>query len=138
MTGFGVQGFVKSSSSSHLNTLTSSSASLAGSKKVASKSSAAAKKRPRESLEDLEARVKELKAENADLHAHLLNVTQRTTEVQKQRVSMERLMAQKLAELENGQGNDLNHAELAQTVKQYTDIYADYGRCRQREVRKTF
>eukprot|EP01031_Cornospumella_fuschlensis_P029005 gene29005-35010_t len=57
------------------------------------------KKRPRESLEDLEARVNSLKAENADLHAHLLNVTQRTTEVFKQRSAMERLMISKLAEL---------------------------------------
>eukprot|EP00981_Chlorochromonas_danica_P001395 scaffold296_cov164-Ochromonas_danica.AAC.12 len=108
-----------------------------GSKKtVASKTATAAaaaavKKRPRESVEDLEARVNALKAENADLHAHLLNVTQRTTEVQKQRVAMEKLMAQKLAEL--GDRDDSDQSELANLVKQYTDIYADYGKCRQRE-----
>ncbi|RYH14529.1 hypothetical protein EON65_33435 [archaeon] len=90
------------------------------------------KKRPRESLEDLEARVNSLKAENADLHAHLLNVTQRTTEVFKQRSAMERLMTTKLAEL--GGRPDGDQSELAQIVKQYTDIYADYGKCRQREV----
>lgn len=91
-----------------------------------------AKKRPRESVEDLEARVIALKSENADLHAHLLNVTQRTTEVQKQRIAMEKLMAMKLAEL--GDKEDSDQSELAQLVKQYTDIYADYGKCRQREV----
>ncbi len=90
------------------------------------------RKRPRESLDDLENRVKELKAENADLHAHLLNVTQRTTEVQKQRVSMERLMATKLGEIDDRK--DADQAELAEIVKQYTDLYADYGKCRQREV----
>ncbi len=105
--------------------ITSSAASTSG-------GASSSKKRTRESIEDLEARVKELKTENADLHAHLLNVTQRTTEVQKQRISMERLMATKLAEADINSGND--QTELDQIVKQYTDIYADYGRCRQREV----
>lgn len=90
------------------------------------------KKRPRESIEELEARVKSLKAENADLQAHLLNVTQRTTEVQKQRISMEKLMSQKLAEIGCRSGAD--QSELAHLVKKYTDLYADYGNCRQREV----
>lgn len=90
------------------------------------------RKRPRESLDDLENRVKELRAENADLHAHLLNVTQRTTEVQKQRVAMERLMASKLSDIPDK--DDLSQQELADLVKQYTDLYADYGKCRQREV----
>jgi regulator of replication initiation timing len=89
------------------------------------------RKRPRESLDDLEERVKELRKENSDLQAHLLNVTQRTTEVQKQRVSMERLMASKLSE---AQGKDDSETELSEIVKQYTDLYADYGKCRQREV----
>jgi hypothetical protein len=100
--------------------------------KVARKAVKTTKKRSRESVEDLESRVNELKAENADLHAHLLNVTQRTTEVHKQRVSMERLMAVKLAEL--GDRSDTDQSELAAIVKQYTDIYADYGKCRQREI----
>jgi regulator of replication initiation timing len=91
------------------------------------------KKRIRESVDDLESRVKELKAENAELRAHLLNVTQRTTEVQKQRVAMERLMASKLFEVENNNSSD--QTELAEIVRQYTDLYADYGKCRQREVR---
>jgi hypothetical protein len=91
------------------------------------------KKRQRESVEDIEARVNELRSENADLQAHLMNVTQRTTEVQKQRLAMEKLMITKLAEL--GDRDDADQTELAQIVKQYTDIYADYGKCRQREVR---
>jgi hypothetical protein len=90
------------------------------------------RKRPRESLDDLENRVKELRAENADLHAHLLNVTQRTTEVQKQRIAMERLMASKLSDTPDK--NEMSQQELADLVKQYTDLYADYGKCRQREV----
>jgi len=91
------------------------------------------RKRERESIEDIEARVKELKSENADLQAHYMNVTQRTTEVQKQRVAMERLMVAKLNQM-NERGES-DQSELATIVKQYTDIYADYGKCRQREVR---
>lgn len=90
------------------------------------------RKRERESVEDIEARVNELKSENADLQAHYMNVTQRTTEVQKQRVAMERLMVAKLNQM-NDRG-DSDQSELATIVKQYTDIYADYGKCRQREV----
>lgn len=91
------------------------------------------KKRQRESIEDIEARVNDLRSENADLQAHLMNVTQRTTEVQKQRMAMEKLMVTKLAEI--GDKEDSDQSELAKVVKQYTDIYADYGKCRQREVR---
>lgn len=90
------------------------------------------KKRQRESIDDIEARVNELKSENADLQAHLMNVTQRTTEVQKQRMAMEKLMVTKLAEI--GDREDSDQSELAEVVKKYTDIYADYGKCRQREV----
>ncbi|KAJ1424864.1 hypothetical protein B484DRAFT_451343 [Ochromonadaceae sp. CCMP2298] len=91
------------------------------------------RKRQRESVEDIEARVNELRGENADLQAHLMNVTQRTNEVQKQRQAMERLMINKLAEV--GDRDDIaDQSDLAKVVKQYTDIYADYGKCRQREV----
>lgn len=91
-----------------------------------------AKKRPREAEKDMQTRVAELRAENADLHAHLLNVTQRTTEVQKQRTNMEKLMQAKLEEIAGS--DDTDQSELATIVKQYTDIYADYGKCRQKEV----
>ena len=87
-------------------------------------------------MEDIEARVNELRGENGDLQAHLMNVTQRTTEVQKQRMAMEKLMVTKLAEI--GEREDSDQSELAKVVKQYTDIYADYGKCRQREVRRIF
>lgn len=91
-----------------------------------------AKKRPREAEKDMQTRVAELRAENADLHAHLLNVTQRTTEVQKQRTNMEKLMQAKLEEIAGS--DDTDQSELATIVNQYTDIYADYGKCRQKEV----
>lgn len=98
------------------------------------------KKRPRESLEDLELRVKELKTENADLQAHLLNVTQRTKEVQKQRTEMEKMMAEKLQEIEACQ-NTASASTMTQLfnslnsiIQSYSDNYSDYGKCRQREV----
>lgn len=98
------------------------------------KSSKTGKKRQR-GEEDIENRVNELRAENADLQAHLLNVTQRTTEVQKQRTEMEKRMHAKLMEI--GERDDSDQSELAELVKEYTDIYADYGKCRQREVRSS-
>jgi hypothetical protein len=42
------------------------------------------------------------------------------------------LMVTKLAEL--GNKEDADQSELAEVVKHYTDIYADYGKCRQKEV----
>lgn len=106
---------------------TDSLASDKGSKKSNSK------KRERESIDDMEARIKELTAENSELQAHLMTVTQRTTEVQKQRSAMEKLMASKLDEVLADDNSD--QSELAKVVQQYTEIYADYGKCRQREVR---
>lgn len=90
------------------------------------------KKRQRESLDDIEQRVNQLQSENADLQAHLMNVTQRTTEVQRQRVAMETLMVAKLAAIKGKPDSD--QSDLSAIVKQYIDIYADYGKCRQREV----
>ena len=90
------------------------------------------KKRERE-VEDIEAKISKLKAENADLNAHVLNVAQRTTEIQKQRQEMEQLMNTKLEAMANDENAD--QTELAVLVKKFTDIYADYGRCRQKEVR---
>ena len=46
-------------------------------------------------------------------------------------------MALKLHELnECKNGSKTCEAELAEILKQYTDLYADYGKCRQREVIK--
>lgn len=102
------------------------------------------KKKPRESVEDIEARVNQLKSENTDLQAHLMNVMQRTTEVQKQRSEMEQRMIANMSALnaqsgttKSGEVSSKMLSELSEIVKKYTDIYADYGKCRQREVRLT-
>ncbi len=110
----------------------SSDESERGNKKDSS-SKSGNKKRQKGEEKDIEAKVNALRAENADLQAHLMNVTQRTTEVQKQRTAMEMVMHSILKEI--GDKEDADQTELAKTVKQYTDIYADYGKCRQREVR---
>ena len=49
-----------------------------------------------------------------------------------QRLNMEQLMAQKLGEL--GNNTDADQSELAEILKKYTEIYADYGKYRQKEV----
>jgi len=127
----GKRSLAKSSSASTLNNAKSSRVK-SGTHGAEEKQSKIVRKRQKESVEDLEARVNELRSENADLQAHLMNVTQRTNEVQKQRQAMERLMVTKLVEV--GDKEDSDQSELAKVVKQYTDIYADYGKCRQREV----
>lgn len=80
----------------------------------------------------MERRAKELEEENAILHEHMMTVTQRTTDVQKKRAAMEKLMAEKVSMLD--ENDDGNQSDLADLVNQYTEIYADYGKCRQREV----
>lgn len=54
-------------------------------KKTSSAEGKQTKKRNKETVEDLQLRVVSLQAENVELQAHLANVTQRTTEVQRQR-----------------------------------------------------
>lgn len=94
----------------------------------------AARKRHREmSYEEAVQKYNNLKKENMELQAHYNDVTHRTTEVQKQRLAMERLMTSKFVEMGDSDDKDQS-AELADILKQYTDIYADYGKCRQREV----
>jgi len=51
---------------------------------------------------------------------------------------MEKTMTALMSQIQdNSRSESLNlkcQAELAEIVKQYTDVYADYGKCRQREV----
>ncbi len=102
------------------------------SKKNGGKTNSKKRQKGGDAEKDIEARVNELKKENAELQAHLTNVTQRTTEVQKQRQAMEIHMTSILQQI--GEKEDADQSELEETVKQYTEIYADYGKCRQREV----
>ena len=53
---------------------------------------------------------------------------QRTAETQKQRLEMERLMAEKLAECPE------DEELLGEIVQRYRDLYSDYGEFRQKEV----
>jgi len=80
---------------------------------------------------EMEERLEALKTENAELNAHMLNITQRTTEAQKQRVDMERIMR---SHLTNAADSSTSQSELATLIKQYKEVYADYGKFRQREV----
>ena len=91
--------------------------------------------RYRENVEELERLIKRKKEENEELHAHVLTFTQRTTELQRQRLEMENIIATKL--MESQLGNDINSTseELEKIVKKFTDMYADYGQFRQKEVR---
>lgn len=90
----------------------------------------ASRKRQRDKVEEMEKRIKELSEENKELNAHLLNVTQRTTEVQKQRVNMEKLMSVKVEQMDD----KTDRAEIDQLVRKFVSLYADYGEYRRKEV----
>lgn len=107
---------------------------ITGQKRKVSRSRELAKEsrmRQRLKQQETEKRIAELRAENAELQAHLQNVTQRTTEVQRQRLDMERVMAEKLRSLAGT--NDASR-ELEEILRKFVDLYADYGSYRQKEV----
>jgi hypothetical protein len=87
--------------------------------------------RQRLRMQETEKRIAELRSENAELQAHLQNVTQRTTEVQRQRLDMERIMAEKLRE---ASFSEANAKDLEELLRRFVDLYADYGSYRQKEV----
>lgn len=85
-------------------------------------------------------------AENAELQAHSETVHMRTTELQKHRSEMEKMMLEKLAKMASSSSNgnvgfhsetNLSHQEekeLEEITKQYASIYTDYGEYRRKEV----
>lgn len=84
------------------------------------------------SIEELERKVKDLEEENVDLKMHLSNINQRNTEIQRQRTMMESMMVQ-LAD--SNAFNAATQSQLDALLRDYTEIYADYGKSRQKEVR---
>ena len=96
-----------------------------------SETSKLSRKRRRERMLEMEERLNYLKIENAELNDHLNTITLRTTETQKNRSEMEKLMS---SHINSAEDNGKVHAELAELMRQYKEIYADYGNCRQREV----
>jgi hypothetical protein len=108
---------------------------ITGQKRKVSRSRELAKEsrmRQRLKQQETEKRIAELRAENSELQAHLQKVTQRTTEVQRQRLDMERIMADKLREL--AEMNESNNRELEEILRKFVELYADYGCYRQKEV----
>lgn len=92
----------------------------------------ACRKRQRDKLDELEMKIKMLADENKELQAHVNNVTQRTTEVQRQRIEMERLMKQKVEQMEGS--STQTGPEIDALVKKFVALYSDYGEYRGREV----
>ena len=70
-----------------------------------------------------------LYTENQELTDHVRNVTQRTKETQKQRIEMERQMTSILNEINtsNGDVEADDTSDLAEILKNYRELYADYG-----------
>lgn len=89
------------------------------------------RKRQRQRMEEMEKKIAALKKENEELQAYLQNVTQRTTEVQKQRLDMERIMSAKLCDMSSMPSSS---SDLEDVLRKFVDLYADYGSYRQKEV----
>jgi hypothetical protein len=112
-------------------------ASKVGEKRKAPRSREIAKecrRRQRERKEELESRVATLKKENQELREHFQNVSQRTTDIQRQRASMESLMQGRLKDIEKLPEESEERKHLVSLVMKFTDLYADYGSCRQKEI----
>ena len=80
----------------------------------------------------LEEKIQRLQDENSALQAHVDNVRNRTTEIQRHRVAMEKEMAEKMKGCEGDADREM---ELSALCQKYSDIYADYGQYRQKEVK---
>lgn len=108
-----------------------------GGKRKVPRSSEIAKecrRRQKEKKDELENRVAALKKENQELREHFQNVSQRTTDIQRQRASMESLMHKRLKEIEKLPEDSEERKNLVSLVMKFTDLYADYGSCRQKEI----
>jgi hypothetical protein len=92
------------------------------------------RRRQRERKEELESRVATLKKENEELREHFQNVSQRTTDIQRQRAGMETLMQGHLKDIEKLPEDSEERKHLVKLVLKFTDLYADYGSCRQKEI----
>lgn len=111
--------------------------SKVGGKRKVPRSSEIAKecrRRQKEKKDELENRVAALKKENQELREHFQNVSQRTTDIQRQRASMESLMQGRLKEIEKLPEDSEERKNLVSLVMKFTDLYADYGSCRQKEI----
>jgi len=111
--------------------------SKVGGKRKVPRSSEIAKecrRRQKEKKDELENRVAALKKENQELREHFQNVSQRTTDIQRQRANMESLMHGRLKEIEKLPEDSEERKNLVSLVMKFTDLYADYGSCRQKEI----
>lgn len=75
-----------------------------------------------------------MKKENEELREHFQNVNKRTTDIQRQRASMESTMQGQLKEIERLPEGSEERKHLEGLVMKFTDLYADYGSCRQKEI----
>ena len=94
----------------------------------ASKGGEPKKKRQRERVEDLEAKVSSLLKENSELRSHLTDISARSIDMERQKSDMLKFMAEMV-----GQG-DSGSPQLSDMVKRYGELFAEYGASRQKEM----
>ena len=96
------------------------------------KSSAQYRRRKKPRLEDCETRLQSLRAENETLRRHLSNVQDKTQRFDAERHRQEMEMRELVRSAQEGRvGGD----DIKETVAKFSEMYSDYGRQRQDEVR---
>lgn len=85
------------------------------------------KRRKKPKLNECEAKLASLRAENDMLKRHLDNISNQTTKLEQERVEVEKKMRQMF---EEGAPDD----EIDSIVRNYADMYSDYGKKRDQEL----
>jgi uncharacterized protein (DUF342 family) len=85
------------------------------------------KRRKKPRLPDCERKLAELKAENEMLKRHLDNISNKTVSLDKERINAEHKMRTMLQQ-------EAPDSELEPIVKNFTEMYSDYGRKRHDEL----
>lgn len=87
------------------------------------------KRRKRPRLVDIESRLEKLREENKLLKQHLDNVTSQTKKFDEERAKTEEAMKRMMMEAEGASDEELNAV-----IRDYTEMYSDYGKRRHQEL----
>lgn len=87
-----------------------------------------AKRRKKPRLSDCESRLEKLREENELLKQHLDNVTNQSQRFEQERVKSEQAMKRMM------EAADVTDEELNEVIRDYTEMYSDYGKRRHQEL----
>jgi hypothetical protein len=96
------------------------------------------RKRKRPRVDECEVKLAALKDENRLLRRHLDNVLKKTQNFDMERANAERKMREMImrhSEVDGEEANAVDKEELRQLVTRFTEMYSDYGKTRQQELK---